>query len=108
MENPFEIINERLNVIEKLLIDIYSKPVNSNAIKQNDIMTIKELAGYIDISLSCIYKMTCNREIPCFKRGKRLYFKREEINEWVCKNRKKTMEEIEEEATAYILKNKRY
>lgn len=104
MENPFEIILERLDRIEKAIETLNT----GGAIAQmNDPMDIKELAAYLKMSVSAIYKFTSSDTIPHYKNGKRLYFKKEEINEWIFSNKIKTTDDIEKEANEYIRKNPR-
>jgi excisionase family DNA binding protein len=110
MENPFEIIIEKLNSIETLL----KKPIlNSNTELQNstvdEIMDLEQVAKYIKLAKATIYGLTSSRKIPHFKRTKRLYFKKSEIEAWLTEHKIKTMEEIEKEAMNYIVrKDKRY
>ena len=50
---------------------------------------------------------TSQRAIPHFKRGKRLYFKKEDLAEWVTQKKVVTQEEIEKQALNYIIRNPR-
>ncbi len=105
MENPFEIINERLERIENLLQNIYAtKDTKSVGVIIPEIMNVKEVAAYLSITPSAFYKYTSTREIPHSKRGKRLYFNREEINDWVLENKQLTNNDIECMASDYIIK----
>ena len=52
----------------------------------------------------CNYGYTMNRILPHSKRGKRLYFIKSEIDEWIAKHRVKTIEELEEEAIGLLIK----
>lgn len=62
-------------------------------------LTVEELASYLGVKTSYIYKMTHNREIPYYKPGgKMVYFNREEIDEWVLSQRVATADEIRSEA----------
>lgn len=66
---------ERLDNLQKLLSTSASK----------NVMTVADVARYLDITEYTVYKMTRNGKIP-FKKlenGKRLYFLREEIDEWI-------------------------
>lgn len=66
---------ERLDNLQKLL--------SSSAAK--NVMTVADVARYLDITEYTVYKMTRNGKIP-FKKlenGKRVYFLREEIDEWI-------------------------
>lgn len=66
---------ERLDSLQKLLSSSTSK----------NVMTVAEVARYLDITEYTIYKMTRNGKIP-FKKlenGKRVYFLRDDIDEWI-------------------------
>jgi excisionase family DNA binding protein len=104
MENPFEIILERLDRIEKAIEQL---SVNGPLAHKNDPMDVKDLAAYLKISASAIYKFTSARSIPYYKNGKRLFFKREEINDWIFTTKINSNYEIEKEANEYIRKHPR-
>ncbi len=62
--------------------------IRSLAIPSKEIMTVEDCALYTGLSTSYIYKLTHRKEIPFFKpMGKRLYFKRSEIEQWLLRNR---------------------
>ena len=72
-----DIINQRLKSIEETL---YSS---------KDILNVKEVCQYFDISQSLLYKLTCNDEIPHYKpRGKMILFEKKELIKWVKKSGK--------------------
>ena len=104
MENPFEIILERLDRIEKAIEQLSDNGSLANA---NDPMDIKALSTYIKTSPSAIYKFTSLGSIPHYKNGKRLYFKREEINEWIFTTKVNTAYDIDKAANEYIIKHPR-
>jgi len=55
-----------------------------------------------------LYKLTSRKQIPHFcPQGKKLYFNRQELDRWLQQNRQNTNDEIEKEATDYILQNRR-
>lgn len=64
----------------------------------HEIMDVKQAAEFLKMKVPTIYTMTCYNQIPFYKRGKRIYFKREELVKWIEEGRKKTRKEIEEEA----------
>ena len=51
-----------------------------------DIMTIKELAQYLDLTEGTIYKKVSNNEIPYTKMGTLLRFPKWAIDRWVSEN----------------------
>ena len=77
-----------------------------------EVMNADEAAKYTSLSKSAIYKMTAQRAIPHFKRGKKLYFKKAELDDWLTQHKIATRDEIDKMATEYILnkplKRKRY
>lgn len=107
MENPFEIINQRLDRIELLL-----EKINSNFEGKNtkgsypEIMDIIQITAYLNVSKSYIYKMTATNMIPHSKKGKKLYFDKEIVTKWVLENKISTQGEIEQIANSYLLKNR--
>lgn len=108
MENPFELILERLDRIEQLLIHSRNE-LNKEKVEpqRSKLMNAKELAEYLSLSIATIYGMTHKRVVPFYKQGKRLHFKRDEIDNWINEGRTKSIDEIEKEATDYIIKNQR-
>jgi excisionase family DNA binding protein len=70
-------------------------------------MNISEAATYIKVAKTTIYGMTHRNTIPHYKSGKKLYFKKKDIDEWIFSNRIKTKDDIEKEAMEYIRKNPR-
>jgi hypothetical protein len=65
MENPFEIILDKLNSIEKAI-----EKLNSTAKEVDDFMNIEQTAGFVGLSKATIYGLTHERKIPHFKVGK--------------------------------------
>jgi excisionase family DNA binding protein len=110
MENPFEIIIQRLDAIEQLLYEIKTgkqaeiKPLAHG----NELMNVQQVAEYLTLSVQTIYTLVHKMEIPNAKRGKRLYFKKSEIDDWISRSRRKTRVEIEQEASNYLLRSRKH
>ena len=66
---------------------------------------IVEACRIIGKAKPTVYTLVRKRLIPCYKNGKKLYFFEDELLEWISKGRKKTLQEIESEATADFTKN---
>lgn len=80
-----DVINQRFKSIEEAL---YST---------KDILNMKEVCQYLDISQSLLYKLTCNGEIPHFKpRGKIIFFEKKELIKWIKNNGNNVSEESTE------------
>ena len=58
--------------------------------KGKTILTFTQAALYLDYKYSYLYKLTCKNKIPFRKpNGKKLYFFKEELEEWVDRYRRK-------------------
>lgn len=60
--------------------------------KQKDLtmdkwLTLEQIAEYLQMSTSSIYKMAQAGKIPAYKVGRQWRFKREEIDRWVERNK---------------------
>lgn len=80
------------NNIQKLIQHEFHK-VTLNLKK---VLTFDECVEYTGLSKGYIYKLTHGRLIPHFKpSGKKIYFAREEIDQWLLSNRVMTTEEVQ-------------
>lgn len=85
--------------------ELIDEQLKTFALGQKTIFTVNELSDYLGLTPSYIRKMTSNKEIPHYKpSGKKLYFRREEIDEWVLSARVSTAEEIRSEARGRLRK----
>ena len=105
MENPFETIDKRLERIELLLEKLVTQQNNNYQISNNKPMTAKELGIYLNLSVYTIYGLVHKRSIPFIKKGKRLYFQKMVIDEWLEHSRQLTRKELEEKTDEYLSKN---
>lgn len=106
MENPFETIDSRLQRIEKLLEQLLKTPIDRDiAVGVPAVMTIDQISDYLHLSKSHLYKLTSQRDIPYVKKGKRLYFQKSAIDEWLLEGKQWTNDDIEKQALDYIQRN---
>lgn len=70
-----------------------------------EVLTADEVARYMGISKSYLYKLTMRGEIPHYKpMGKMCYFNRAEVEEWLQSNRVATDAELTDRANLYCMK----
>ena len=93
-------IQDKLDNIEQLLLQRQEQPI-----EQDEIMPVAKAAIFLDLAVPTVYSKVCRKELPVNKRGKRLYFYRSELTEWIKSGRKKTAEEIKENATEKLSRN---
>jgi len=91
---------DKLERIERLL-----ESQNNVAQADNDkLLTIREAAEIIHLSVPTIYGLVQRQEIPVSKKGKRLYFLQKELVQWIKTGRKKTVAEIRSDVDQYLTK----
>lgn len=85
-----EMILAKLDLIEKQNETL----LKQNLISQKEILTAEEVAAYTGLKVRYIHNLVSLQAIPHYKpRGKMLYFKKEEINNWLLKGRVDIKEE---------------
>ena len=94
------------NILQKLE-SIEQRLIEQNLL-QKEIMNFSEACLYLNLSSSHLYKLTSGNAIPCYcPQGKKLYFNRAELDEWLQRNRQSSTDEIETMAANYLLTHKR-
>jgi excisionase family DNA binding protein len=83
-------IHDKLDYLEKLIVRISNVEEN-----KEELLNIQEASKLLNLSVSTIYSKVCKREIPVNKQGKRIYFYRHELMEWIKSGRVKTYFEIQ-------------
>ena len=80
----------------KAIIESALKEATLSKNVQTEMLTIQEVSELTGYKRATIYKLTCERKIPFHKPahgGRRIFFKREEINQWLESNCIETLEE---------------
>ncbi len=98
MQRSEKEIWEKLESIDKKLDEL--------DINQRSVLTLEQVARYVNISSSYCYKLTSTNRIPFYRpNGKMLYFSKSEIDEWLLQNKSFSKNEIEKQADEYLSKN---
>ena len=91
-------LTNEVSEIKRLLLE---KSTESQS-EPEHLLTIKQAAEILNLSVPTLYGYVHRAEIPVCKRGKRLYFSKQELTDWVKAGRKKTVAEIEAAAKSFI------
>jgi excisionase family DNA binding protein len=95
-----EILMQKLERIENL--------IEQQGLLKKDVINFIEACHYLGLSKSHMYKLTSSKSIPHFcPQGKRLYFKRTELDDWLLRNRTDTQDEIDQQEANYLIKKGR-
>lgn len=72
-------INRKLDILtEKLQFSITDEKS-----KEQDLLSIKEAANFLNLKVPTLYSKVSKREIPFMKRAKRLYFSRKDLLDYI-------------------------
>lgn len=93
-------LNLKLDKIEQMLIE-NNKPQFE---QPEQFLNIQEAAELLTLSVPTIYSKVSKNELPVMKRGKRLYFSRTELLNYLKDGRKLTNDEIVSEAAKHLKK----
>ena len=97
-------LTKEVSELKRLLIEKQEQPTD----QPEQLLTIDEVATLLHLTKPTVYSKVSKNEIPgVCKQGKRLYFDRQTIIDWIKQGRKKSNAEIEQEAKAYLLNNKK-
>ena len=89
-------MNNKLDRIEQLAM-IGSKTV----------LDLSEAAVFTGYSESHLYNLTSKRQIPHYKKNRKLYFKKQELEEWMLEREVKTEKDIQSKASTYVSTHKK-
>lgn len=69
-----------------------------------NVLNVEDLCLLLGTTRANVYRMTSERRIPFYKplRGK-IYFKRDEIESWMLRNRSASIDEIQSNAEMYCI-----
>lgn len=97
------LILERLERIENLLLGNSDKP----KLDSDKPLTVNEAAEFLELSPQTIYGFMSRRVIPYLKPGKRCYFLKQDLINYLKESRQKSHKEIVIEAENFIIQRKR-
>ncbi len=87
---------------EELSVFLASKHTETSSNVSEDILSVEEARNYLKIGKSTLYNLVHRKGIPYMKRGKRLYFAKDELRQWVEEGRKPTQVMLNAAAQAHI------
>ena len=81
--------------------------LNQPSAAKHEVLNFKDGCKHIDLSESHVYKLTSTQQIPHAKRGKRIFFDKAELDNWLLSNKVKDQDQIDKEAAEYLSKKGR-
>jgi len=96
-------LQDKLDNIERLLLSQNNTPQP----EEDRLLTIREAAEILHLTVPTVYGLVQRSEVPVSKRGKRLYFSKQELTAWIMSGRKRTISEINAETDSYLSSRRR-
>ena len=109
MEMTFEKLPHAVSQLQDKLENIERLLLSRSEVPQPDadkLFTIKETAEFLHLTVPTIYGLVQRAEVPVCKRGKRLYFSKQELTAWIMSGRKKMVSEIDANVETYLQSSK--
>jgi len=69
-------------------------PQKIDPLPKSSFMTVEQASTYLNVAKPTIYGYVCNRTIPYIKKGKKLYFEKNELDSWLLEGRKSTRKQL--------------
>lgn len=102
LPTAFSQLFSKVENIERLLQEKYTSQT-----QVEELLTIQQAGELLNLSIPTIYGLVSRSSIPVNKKGKRLYFSKQELTDWIRSGRKKTTAEIELEARNFLAKKRK-
>ena len=102
----FIVINMAIlkTVVKETMLEVIQE-INCRVVNENEkMLNAKEAAAYLGIKLSTLYEKTSGKQIPHVKQGNKVFFYVAELKQWRSKGRVKTMDELQDEAATYAIR----
>lgn len=93
--------------MDAVLLEILElkKLIQEQGLLKKEVLNFNEAAQYLELSQSHLYKQTSSGEIPFYKpNGKKIYFKRTELEDWMLRNRNTSTDELTQDVTNSLIK----
>jgi excisionase family DNA binding protein len=91
--NPFQVLMEKLNHIEETLQELKLQRLAPQETPESDLLSIVQASALLGMVKNTIYGLTSQSKIPVIKKGKRLYFSKQELLKWIRSGRRATLDD---------------
>lgn len=100
-----EVTKEGLEAFARAIalnLKLDANPASSNSCQQ--ILWMDEAAKFLNLAKPTIYGLLSKGKLPHYKRGRKVYFLRSELEAWLMTGKQKTMADAEQEVETYLSK----
>ena len=97
-----EVTKADLLTFAHTLLDGMAQNLPPPKLQEDEILDFNGMCKFLGIAQSTGYAKTSNGEIPHFKKGRKLWFKKSELVQWIEEGRRKTTKGLDELAEMYL------
>lgn len=92
---------------EKMIVEKLEKLEKMMVVGMADVLDIDGASLLLGFAKSYIYKLTSQKILPHYKRGKSIFFEKKELYVWMTSEKVKTNDEIAADAERILLNRKK-
>jgi excisionase family DNA binding protein len=86
---------ELIRLIDSSIRKVLNERIDHGMSQDKDkILTVQEASEFLNLAKQTLYGFTSKNEIPFLKKGKKLYFRKSDLEEWLQEGKKKSRSEI--------------
>lgn len=94
------------HLVEQITERLQKTSIFSNSVNEDELLTIDEAASVIKLTKPTVYGLVHRNKIPYSKKGKRLYFLKSELMEWIASGKRASKLDINSRVDEYLAKNR--
>lgn len=99
-----ELVNEAVHTALEQHQDASATELVENNQKA-EVLSADQAAEFLHIAKQTLYSMTSRRKIPFYKNGKKILFRRGDLEEWLNSGKHEQISKIEKDARNYVRQN---
>lgn len=105
VEQRLNKIDENITAIKQMLKELLNKQAVQSIPNDKGIMSVKQVAQFLNLDVNVIYAKCTKGDIPYFKIGKQYRFKKAEIQEWIKGQKEQPEFSVDDYVNRYMQKN---
>ncbi|WP_130855555.1 helix-turn-helix domain-containing protein [Olivibacter jilunii] len=95
-------LNRKLDILTEIV-----KNIQRSECADDEPMDVEAAARFLKIAVRTVYDKVYKKQLPFYKKGKHLYFYKEELDAYIASGKPKGYEEYQNEAMEHMKKRKR-
>ncbi len=85
MENPFSVLNQKLDSLSDVVGKLVGARINGDGLDKDEFMRIEDAADFMQLKISTVRGYVRDKKITYYKQGGTLYFSKSDINDFIRK-----------------------